>query len=513
MSQLPFRPEGFEGAIEKHLAGLEAQLVRILGLAQTDLTHKTLKLSARRLKIIAGVLVELAEDIHCGLGLWRSVEQYNREFFGTPLPLIPGKDYDPASTEISPLRVRHFLWVLYPKMLHGAILAPDHTDLVQMADVASVFLRQQFARLPKESGISQFLGESNRYGWDVKRKLVWLGTQSYLFRLICERYLEDKNATSADITVLDDFLCQKCTRWSGLGALEVLASVLNLPPEQRNDLLAWSERHNALYQVLKYDMKRLELQNVISDGKYTVRVDAQWKRIAPGTFIRGSLVPWNGDWYWSGQQTTYKRLQPAAIDHLKREYRMRPMLYYRYSPGALKKARDVVAEHHDQFVAKHGKDWVVYPNGPAMADDLKPMIQEQFGPHAPEVQGSPGSKTPAPHVGVPPEVLETQESVAVYLNPLEGLEFLPQFDAIRAGLRKRGGNLSPIELDAICNWIMSESTSPGFVARLTAEYGDESIKAAFLLPKDAGEHALEYLLRRYKGRYYRPRYPAVAVVD
>ena len=37
---------------------------------------------------LAVVLVEFAEDIHAGIGLWQALENYQSEFFGTPLPLF-----------------------------------------------------------------------------------------------------------------------------------------------------------------------------------------------------------------------------------------------------------------------------------------------------------------------------------------------------------------------------------------------------------------------------------------
>ena len=59
---------------------------------------------------------------------------------------------------------------------------------------------------------------------------------------------------------------------------------------------------------------------------------------------------------------------------------------------------------------------------------------------------------------------------------------------------------------------MSQSTSPGFVRRVAEEHGSESIAAAFMLAKQQEAFVLEYLLRRYKGRFYRPRYPSLTLV-
>jgi hypothetical protein len=101
----------------------------------------------------------------------------------------------------------------------------------------------------------------------------------------------------------------------------------------------------------------------------------------------------------------------------------------------------------------------------------------------------------------------------VYFNPEEGQEIVQDFNDLLAGLRKKGVDLMPDEEEAIRGWVMSQSISPGFVRRLAEEYGSESIEAAFLLDKQRRDYALEYLLRRYKGRFYRPRYPTLTLVD
>jgi len=44
------------------------------------------------------------------------------------------------------------------------------------------------------------------------------------------------------------------------------------------------------------------------------------------------------------------------------------------------------------------------------------------------------------------------------------------------------------------------------------EYGDESVRAAFVLRGDLPSYWLDWLLRSRKGQYYRKRYPALSVV-
>src|SRR4051794_25617492 len=113
MSKLSFRPEGFRGPLEDHLPGVQDALTRRLARAQKDLTYDTLKLARPHLKTLAAILVEFAEDLHCGIGSWRSLEQYHREFFGTPVPFILEAGVALPPDQISPDRLRHLLWVLY----------------------------------------------------------------------------------------------------------------------------------------------------------------------------------------------------------------------------------------------------------------------------------------------------------------------------------------------------------------------------------------------------------------
>jgi len=516
MSKLLFRPKGYAGSVEPHLPKVQNAIAKALTLAQKGLSHDTLRLDRPSLEALAAMLTEFAEDLHCEIGIWRSLERSNTEFFGTPLPFRfePGTAF--PQDAISPTRLQHFLWVIYPQFIPDLLLRPDHTDLVRLAQVAAEVLQEQFADLPKHSGVKHFLQAPNKYGWEVKRKLVWLGTGSYYLRAFCQRYLGEQNAEVSDIGVIDDFLCQQCTEWDGLGALEVLASVLDLSPERRADLLSWSERHNTLFKVLSGNKEMIQVLNLINDVKYRVRLNLERNAFARGTFVFGSLVPWDGEWYWSGVQKSIDRLDAAAIEQVKQHYRMQPTIYYRYSPEDLKKAREMVRKQYEEFVASHSNDWVVYPDGLMMAADWQKSAKAKIAA-LPENERQRflekhGLKAASPEMNIPRDLLESKNGIGVYFNPNEGMEIMPDFNDVLSGLKKKGRGLMAAEELAIRGWVKSQSLSPGFVRRLAKERGSESIAAAFLLEKQKEDYVLEYLLRRYKGRFYRPRYPTLTIV-
>ena len=86
------------------------------------------------------------------------------------------------------------------------------------------------------------------------------------------------------------------------------------------------------------------------------------------------------------------------------------------------------------------------------------------------------------------------------------------FTTLVAGLKKKGVDLVEDEELSGRGFFESEAISPKFVRRVLEEYGDESVKAAFLLRGDVPSYWLDYLLRNRKGHFYRKRYPTLSVV-
>ena len=185
MPKLLFRPQGFEGVVEPLFGRAQYAITKALSRAQQVFSSRTLRLEKRALKAVAALLIELAEDLHCDVGIWRALERSHTELFGTELPFQSETTAAPSRDAICPARIQHFLWVLYPQVIPGLVLPPDQPDLVRLAQVAAEALQKQFAGLPQDSAVKHFVATPNKYGWDVKRKLVWLGTSSYLFRQFC----------------------------------------------------------------------------------------------------------------------------------------------------------------------------------------------------------------------------------------------------------------------------------------------------------------------------------------
>jgi Protein of unknown function (DUF3843) len=183
------RPHSRLGRRERPLVKMTKDLTSFLHKAQRSLTYDTLHLSSHQRGILAQILVEFAEDVYQDIGIWRSLEHYNLDFFGTRLPCVLQPDETMDAEPVNPARIQFLLWTLYSELAPDLILAPNHQDLERLAIWIADFLSERFGHLQYESGVKTFLATSNSYGWEVKRKLVWLGQHAYLFRLSCAHYM------------------------------------------------------------------------------------------------------------------------------------------------------------------------------------------------------------------------------------------------------------------------------------------------------------------------------------
>ena len=92
-----------------------------------------------------------------------------------------------------------------------------------------------------------------------------------------------------------------------------------------------------------------------------------------------------------------------------------------------------------------------------------------------------GLKKGRPDIKLPQDLLEEKDGLGVFLNPDEGKEIMTHFTTLVAGLRKKGEGLTGDEEAAIRGFVESPAISPRFVRRVLEEYGDDSVKAAFVL--------------------------------
>jgi len=516
------RPPGLAGRGDKYLGEIAQELRRVLWKTQKSFAFSSCRLPDAAWPEVSALLVEWAEDVHNDIGLWRTVETHQRQCFGTPLPLVVNAPQEAELCGFDPRRIQFLLWILWPCFNPERVLSPTHEDLKRLAEAASRLLTERFAQVPRDSGVTRFLAGPNEYGWDIKRKLLWLGINSYLFRWLFFKYLDD-HQREPDIPTRDDFVCQHCTEWSGLGVIDVLAGTLEVPAENRATLRTWHERHNSLFRVLTrheegQEVKFITARNVVNGQPYTIRMNMPDCPFRPGMVVSGAVTPWRGEWYWSGAQKTFENLPEQAEANIRKEMlEHSSAIAYCYCPAEAAKALEFTREIHARFVAHYGADLVVFPDGLALAAAEQKRMAAEWQASDPSqvarVMRERGLEHPRPNMNFPPEFLNHDQGIGAFSNPDEGVEYSLRFNQVLSGFRKRGLGLTDDEMDTLRHLVTDAASSPAFVRRLAAEHGAESLAEAFLMRNTPSELTLEFLLRRHKGQFYRKRYPTLSLLQ
>jgi hypothetical protein len=117
-----------------------------------------------------------------------------------------------------------------------------------------------------------------------------------MFRAFFVLYLDAPDQDAGGIGCTGDFICQECTCWSGLGAIDDPVRVLDVSNDDRRDLRSWFERHAAFYKLVSVTGETLEALHVIGDQPYRIRINMPRRPFEPGPPVFGSLVPWRGEW-------------------------------------------------------------------------------------------------------------------------------------------------------------------------------------------------------------------------
>jgi hypothetical protein len=501
------------------LVDIAQELARVFRKTQHGFARPDCRLAEGLWLEFAMLVVEWAEDIHNDLGLWRAVEAHQEKVFGTPLPQLVDVSTDSRPEGFDPRRLQYLLWQLWACEDPAYDLPLTHPDFRGLADAGASFLKERFLRVPRDSGIKHLLSAPTTYAWDLKRKLVWLGTQSYLFRGWTLRHVA-KAPPGGERELTDRLLLSHCSRWSGLGPVEVLASIVDLPATDREALLSWRNPHVGFYRpesrpVYETGRAVLKARNVVTGQPYTISYlpDPRVPEFTPDYLIFGTLVPWRGEWAWSGIQRVHQGVNAAQEAQLRERLLDEAAdLAYRYTPEETNVAFRFLRREHERFVAYYGTDLKVFPDGETAAAAEQARINSLRASTAEESAAAEAS------LGLGPQPLELEFSplflynkhgLAAFSEPEEGISYTRDFNHLISGLAKGGNNLATEELHAVRGLVVAEELSPGLVRRLVREHGAAAILKAFHLEEAPQELALEFLFRRYKGKFYRPRPPSI----
>ena len=76
--------------------------------------------------------------------------------------------------------------------------------------------------------------------------------------------------------------------------------------------------------------------NLLNEQPYTIHVGTIGDTFRVDDVVFGSLVPWDGVWYWSGVQQKYEHVTDEVMQQIKRDF---PSKHRRWSIGIVPHSR------------------------------------------------------------------------------------------------------------------------------------------------------------------------------
>lgn len=462
----------------------------------------------------AGATMDFIADVVDTPSFWEGYEAWNLRHFGVALPITEG---DPG-IGMSDARLHHFIWKLVNIFLRDYSLTPEHTDVLTVVNVIKSFWEKRKSKFIPLSDSSAFLSGPIQYGYQAKDRLVALGQTSYFFRMDFTEYVYHCDDHETFISACDDFLCQFCSQWSGMGPIDLLAEVLNVPDALREDIRSWSERHAAPFRVDSLGKGHMFVTNLVTEEQYRVDWDKGAAPIPVGTFVFGFLARWNGGWRWSGVQSLLGEGESdleRVKEFIQQMRQSASRVLCRYWPEYKRQALEALAElHKSELEFYGGRDLVPFESNKALAASTARFLNEYRDKRV-QAMETPPAEIPddfTPETVFSETMRKCDDGVALFLNPEEGSEMMLSFNSLLSALQKNGGNCTQAEHDALRGFIASDAISPAFVRRVLRDEPDWALKIAFGIDDDAPAYWLDWLLRCWKGEFYRPRYPSVSVV-
>jgi hypothetical protein len=358
----------------------------------------------------------------------------------------------------------------------------------------------------------------NKDGGFVKRRLIWLGMASYLFRFSASNYLADKEK---NVSTVEDFLMQMNTKLSGFTPLDIFVEMADLDEESKKELQKWEEPYMALYYVEDQTGDYWTVKNLINKKDYKVWKDyGAPERVDPikkGIYCLGGIVPWQKEWRWSGEQVIYTSLAPENISQIikviKNDY---PKMIYRYCEESRKKAFEYVKEEYDFFISYFKTKLVTFESGYTMRDHLQQYYQAfnklELEKMPKEEKKKFNLEDGAPPMDWPAPLLESMGTAIFYVAD-RGVNFLTDFREFLKTLKKKGVDLTKDDEEAIYGYVTDPGVPYQLFHHLKKDYSFESVKCAFRVKEWNEERDLEFLLRCYKGRQYKEKFPDIKLVS
>ncbi|MBO0803269.1 MAG: hypothetical protein J2P25_09380 [Nocardiopsaceae bacterium] len=327
------------------------------------------------------------------------------------------------------------------------------------------------------------------------------------------------------IAAMDDFIMT--FRFpDGTGVVDRFLSARRkeLRKPDRKILEGWRDPVDGIFEIRAKSDESITLYNLIDELTYQVYATISFTRLpaGEGDFLLARLVPMApGAWTPSGSMSPFPREHVKVVAELALEWSgTRPQLAFR-NPEKARLGWEMMRKDREEFVEFFGADQVIIPVAEAESRINAYYRQRQEKALARRAGDKPPAEATAgvdrPFFAMPPEVVQTNSTVGVIYDEVDGMSLLPDFGLLEELFTRPELAADPAYASVLLGYLDSESVYPGALRRMAEAHpdtADEVYRTVLKKPSFTWSKQGEQLLRKRKPWYFRQaRYPKTTPVS
>lgn len=412
---------------DKYYVGVAKEAYKVL--SHSHLRNLSTPPSDDDMVHMAVVLAAYLEDFICEIGIWKAFIERHMEVADRYLPFFELPDYDPDY--INPEDIHLMVWAWANALQVEIFLDPVMFLRTEVVKGLWEVLEAAIDKAPATSFFDEYLQiPDDPYFFDVRKRIEWLGIDSYLFgQLDLAAELEEKIQSDyrrrPDINDDDRHLIQydlrldvainKITRFGGLRIPAMAARILRGSEKVLQKIAQISQKTSGRFLVQSITEAHYLLRHLPSNRELIVALQSGNKAVKLGEVITTSLVKWGDEFWISG---LIIGTQNDQVD-IKREGATVPLVFC--TAAEYQFALDSLALQEQAFLEINGS-LLVFCEDRREAVEVFHRWQIAVDKLTNSAKGRPATQK-IPKMDL--QMLEADDNVGIFMASGSGINFVP----------------------------------------------------------------------------------------
>jgi hypothetical protein len=483
---------------------LSQQIYKMLGKRFTE-EFKGWQYQRENLVELSVVLASYVEDFVSEIGIWKAFTDYNKEEFGSALPLFDIENEEYFENDFNPQDLSYLIWHYTSVNLSGGTFPPYLFSVI--GEAIYDLIEPQIEELSVTNYYETFLAVTDEEDFfELKDKFIWLGLNSYVIGIDfgkehkkqakdvndeVEKMIKNKDYERAKFIMenggillykfMNEFIYYKNSKYSGLNVPIWLSKIIRASDEVKARVADFYKYSKGCFKFISDEKKYYLFKEIRTGRTFEVAKNSFepdfLKKTPVGTEIEMSIFYWNNYWFRSGG------VFGDLTNSLKID-KSEPIPYYLYPEAIKPKVFGMIKEMWDSFVDLYGSPLVLCKD----KAELERVISGFYSAHNEKIAKKKNENVEKkPTLSINLDGIK-EKDLAVFFHSTKGLSIKYGINKLFFLLNAKVGSLTKEETEFIFNHFHVNFHSEEFIDYLFTTFPTKNLESPPFLflnvPKD-----------------------------